>query len=228
MVKDTLENDKVAEKMFPIIMTLFLVVLGVNWFGLLPFANEAIGFHVGGAAELTPLFFSPSTDLNFTLALAIIAFFTIEIFGVATLGAVKYGKKFISFKSPLAFAIGIIELVSEIARLISFSFRLFGNVFAGKVLILVILFFVPYVLPVPFIGFELFVGFIQAAIFALLTLFFTKIAISSHDEHEDHGKEVEAMLVGGSEEGLHHAVTDENAVLNGESLSPRGITTVSA
>jgi F-type H+-transporting ATPase subunit a len=216
MVKDTLENDRVAERVFPVIMTIFLVVLAANWFGMLPFANEALGFH-GEGHELSALWYSPSTDLNFTLALAVVAFFTIEVFGVATLGVVQYGRKFVSFKSPLAFAIGLIELVSEVARLISFSFRLFGNVFAGKVLILVIMFFVPYALPVPFLGFELFVGFIQAAIFALLTLFFTKIAISGHESHEGDdatgAHEMAERIEGGSEEGLRHAVADENAVL---------------
>ena len=93
------------------------------------------------------------------------------------LGALKYASKFISFKSPLSFVIGIIELISEMARIITFSFRLFGNIFAGKVLILVLMAFVPLILPVPLLAFEVFVGFIQAAIFALLTLFFIKIAV---------------------------------------------------
>jgi len=212
LVRETLENDAVAERTFPVIMTIFLFVLATNWFGMLPI-TEGIGFYQAGHAELASLFYSPATDLNYTLALAIIAFVTVEVFGVATLGVVQYARKFISFKSPIAFVIGIIELVSEIARLISFSFRLFGNVFAGKVLILVILFFVPYLLPVPFAAFELFVGFIQAAIFALLTLFFTKIAISGHETHEEGGAlDMVERIVGGAEEGLRHSVAAENAV----------------
>jgi F-type H+-transporting ATPase subunit a len=227
-VKDTLENDAVAEKIYPVIMTIFLLVLGVNWFGNLPI-TEGIGLirhGAPGSAEIVPFLYSGSTDLNFTLALAVIAFLVVEFFGIAALGAVRYGKKFISFKSPLAFAIGLIELVSELARLISFSFRLFGNVFAGKVLILVILAFVPYLLPVPFQGFEWFVGFIQAAIFAMLTLFFTKIAISGHTDEEDHAAhgtphDVARKLLGGSAEGLEHAAADENAALKAPALSPR-------
>ncbi|HMO78115.1 MAG TPA: F0F1 ATP synthase subunit A, partial [Candidatus Paceibacterota bacterium] len=78
----------------------------------------------------------------------------------------------------LAFVIGLIELISELARLIFFSFRLFGNIFAGKTLLVVIIFFVPYIVPVPLYAFEVFVGFIQAFIFAILTLFFIKIAIA--------------------------------------------------
>lgn len=189
-VKETLENDTVTERIYPLILTIFFLVLGVNWFGLLPI-TEGIG--VRGAAEVTPYLFSSATDLNFTLALAVIAFIAIEFFGIATLGTLKYARKFISFKSPLAFGVGLIELVSELVRLISFSFRLFGNIFAGKVLILVLAAFVPYFLPVPFLAFETFVGFIQAAIFALLTLFFTKIAIEMHEQEaelEEAGEEV--------------------------------------
>jgi F-type H+-transporting ATPase subunit a len=97
---------------------------------------------------------------------------------VITLGLFKYGGKFINFHSPLGFVIGLIELISEIARLISFSFRLFGNIFAGKTLLVVVMFFVPYVLPVPLLAFEVFVGFIQAFIFSILTLFFIKLAVT--------------------------------------------------
>jgi F-type H+-transporting ATPase subunit a len=223
-VKETLGNDAVAEKVYPIVMTIFLLVLGVNWFGNLPF-TEGIGLRVPGSAEIVPFLYAGSTDLNFTLALAIIAFLVIEFFGIAVLGAFRYGGKFLSFKSPIAFGIGIIEFVSELARLISFSFRLFGNVFAGKVLILVILAFVPYLLPVPFQGFEYFVGFIQAAIFAMLTLFFTKIAISGHEGHDEHdvtgAVEMVERIVGGSEEGIRSAVAGEDAALGRGSLSPR-------
>ncbi len=192
-VRETLGNDAVAKKIFPLIMTIFLLVLFQNWFGLLPI-TEGIGVapaEVGG--EVTPYFYSAATDLNFTLALALIAFIAIEFFGVATLGVLKYGGKFITFKSPMKFVVGVIELISELARLITFSFRLFGNIFAGKVLILVIMFFVPLLLPVPFLAFETFVGFIQAVIFALLTLFFTKIAIEVHEDGE-HGHSEEEVL----------------------------------
>jgi F-type H+-transporting ATPase subunit a len=113
------------------------------------------------------------------LAFAIIAFLTIEMAGIVALGTFRYLGKFFNFHSPLAFIIGIIELISEIARLISFSFRLFGNIFAGKTLIVVIMFFVPYLVPVPLLAFEVFVGFIQAFIFSVLTLFFIKLAVAT-------------------------------------------------
>jgi F-type H+-transporting ATPase subunit a len=124
------------------------------------------------------LFYPVSVDLNFTLALAIIAFFAIEISGIMFLGAGTYASKFFNFSSPINFLVGIIELLSELARLVSFSFRLFGNMFAGKTLILVAMFFVPLALPVPLMFYEVFVGFIQASIFSLLTLFFIKLAIA--------------------------------------------------
>ncbi len=174
-MEEVLENKKLARRLFPIIMTIFLFVLVSNWAEHLPFF-ETLKIHTNYGE--VALFKSANTDLNTTLALAIISFFTVEILGVASLGVWKYTAKFINFSSPLNFAIGIIELISELARLIAFSFRLFGNILAGEVLILIVKYFVPYMLPVPLIGFELFVGFIQAAIFALLTLYFVKLAIT--------------------------------------------------
>ncbi len=172
---DVLESHELARRYFPIVMTIFIFVLGLNWIGLLP-GMTAIGFYHG--EHLTPVLYPATTDLNITIAFAIIAFVTIEIAGVLALGFWKYGNKFINFASPLAFLIGIIELFSELARLIAFSFRLFGNIFAGKTLIVVVMFFIPYVLPVPLYAFEVFVGFIQAFIFAILTLFFIKLAVT--------------------------------------------------
>lgn len=181
---DVLEREDYARRFFPLVMTIFLFILVMNWIGLLP-GVDAIGFYGesgghgdGHGEQFIPFFHPAATDLNITIAFAIIAFLAIEVAGVAILGFFKYTGKFINFSSPMNFVIGIIELLSEIARLISFSFRLFGNIFAGKTLILVATFFVPFILPVPLLAFEVFVGFIQAFIFAILTLFFIKIAIA--------------------------------------------------
>lgn len=184
---DVLGREDYARKFFPLVMTIFLFILIMNWIGLLPgidsigFYGESAGHHVddgvGHTTSFIPFFHPAATDLNITIAFALIAFVAIEVAGVMLLGFFKYAGKFINFSSPLAFIIGIIELLSEVARLISFSFRLFGNIFAGKTLILVAMFFVPFILPVPLLAFEVFVGFIQAFIFAILTLFFIKIAI---------------------------------------------------
>ena len=182
---DVLESKDLARKFFPLVMTIFLFVLTMNWMGLLP-GVDSLGIHknvtthAGVANKLVPFFHPPATDLNITIAFAIVAFVSIEVAGVVLLGLFKYTGKFINFKSPLAFLIGIIELLSELARLISFSFRLFGNIFAGKTLLLVIMFLTtPYILPVPLIAYEFFVGFIQAFIFAILTLYFIKLAIET-------------------------------------------------
>jgi F-type H+-transporting ATPase subunit a len=176
-MSETLENEKMARRFFPLIMTIFLFVLIANELAFFPGVGSIL---VGD----TTLLRAPSADLNMTLALAIIAFFTIEITGIVALGFFKYAGKYVNFKSPVDFVVGIIELLSNIGRLISFSFRLFGNIFAGEVMIMVAMFFAAYLLPVPLMAFEVFVGFIQAVVFAMLTLFFIKIAIAEpHAEH---------------------------------------------
>lgn len=172
---ETLENEKLARQLFPLILTIFLFIFTANVIEFTPGIGSIGWAHPG--EEFVPLLRSMNTDLNTTLAITIIAFLAIEVAGVATLGVLRYGKKFVNLTSVLGFFVGLIELFSELARLVSFSFRLFGNVFAGEVVILVIQHFVPMVLPVPIMAFEIFVGFMQAAIFALLTLFFVKIAI---------------------------------------------------
>jgi F-type H+-transporting ATPase subunit a len=103
------------------------------------------------------------------------------------LGAFKYGGKFLNFSSPINFGVGILEFIAEIARIISFTFRLFGNMLAGEILLLVMTFLVPFVLAVPFYGLEVFVGLIQAFVFAMLTLVFGVLAASSHEGHDEPG-----------------------------------------
>ncbi len=172
-IKETLDDSEVlTRRYFPLIMTIFIYILASDLISLLPFVGHVI------TLRDMPLFYPVNTDLNVTLALAVIAFITIEFAGITVLGVFRYAGKFVNLHSILGFIIGIIELISEVARLITFSFRLFGNIFAGKVLILLALAFIPYLLPVPLLVYEVFVGVIQAAIFALLTLFFIKIAVS--------------------------------------------------
>ena len=166
-----------TKKYFPFVATFFIFIITTNWFGLLP-GNGSIGIHEHGS--FAPLFRSVNSDLNMTFALAIISMVSIQIFGITAIGAFKYASKFINFKDPISFFVGILELVGEIAKILSFSFRLFGNIFAGEVLLMVIFFLVPYVAPLPFLMLELFVGFIQALIFTTLTLVFLKIAISEN------------------------------------------------
>lgn len=180
-VESTLESRALARKYFPIIITIFVFILAMNWVGLLP-GVTSIGFFEGHGEEqhFIPLLYPAATDLNITIAFALIAMAVIEYAGVTALGAFTYIGKFINFSSPLNFVVGLIELVSELGRLVSFSFRLFGNIFAGKTLLVVAMFFVPLVLPVPILAYEVFVGFIQAAVFAFLTLIFIKLATAHH------------------------------------------------
>ncbi len=174
-VEEVLENKEAAQRYFPVIATIFIFILSINWFGLIPGVG-AIGYF-DEHNHLIPFLYPGATDLNITIGLAIVAFVTIEVAGVLGIGVWKYAGKFLNFKSPLGFVIGLIELISELARLVSFSFRLFGNIFAGKTLLLVTMFFVPYILPVPIYAYEAFVGVVQAAVFAILTLFFIKLAL---------------------------------------------------
>jgi F-type H+-transporting ATPase subunit a len=138
----------------------------------------------GTGNVLVPWLRPPSTDLNFTFAIGIISFVFFQFWGFKTLG-IGYLKKFFNLKGIMSF-VGIIEFISEIMKPIALSLRLFGNIFAGEVLIAVLIFLVPLVLPMPIYGFEIFVGFIQAVVFSLLTMAFLSIATTSHDE--EHGE----------------------------------------
>jgi F-type H+-transporting ATPase subunit a len=181
-MKNALEDVKLAERYFPLIASIFVFVLFMNLVGFLPIM-ESVGFtnHEG---HFQPLFYPVNADLNTPLALAIISFLIIEIAGIVHLGFLKYASKFVNFSSPMNFFVGILEIIGNLARLVSLSFRLFGNILAGHLLIVVLMFFAAYLLPLPFLFFEVFVAFIQAAIFSLLTLFFIKLSVT-----EPHGEE---------------------------------------
>ncbi len=174
-----------SEQFFPLVATIFIFIVTANWFGLLPFVGP-VGVHTvhEGQSVVVPLLRSANADLNMTLALAIIAVVSLQVFGIATIGFARYAGKFFNFKNPIFFAVGLLELVGEVAKVISFSFRLFGNIFAGEVLLIVIGSLVAYVAPLPFYGLELFVGFIQALVFSTLTLVFLKMAVTDHAEHD--------------------------------------------
>ena len=143
---------------------------------------------------LVPLLRGANTDLNTTLALALIAMTFVEIWGVRAQGLFGYGSKFVNvgriFRGEIGFGlidvfVGVLETISEFARIVSFTFRLFGNMFAGEVLLAVIVFLIPWSLVLVFYGLELFVGFVQALVFAGLTLVFASMAVAGHGEgHE--------------------------------------------
>ncbi|MFQ5934597.1 MAG: F0F1 ATP synthase subunit A [Dehalococcoidia bacterium] len=152
------------------------------------------------AGFLIPLFRNANTALNTTLAIALIGMFMVEFWGIRTLGFFRYTGRFVAlgtlFRGKIGgglidLFVGALEGISEVARVISFTFRLFGNMFAGEILIFVMSFLIPLVLVVPFYGLELFIGFIQAIIFAVLTLIFAVIAVTAHNGHEEEAEERE-------------------------------------
>jgi F-type H+-transporting ATPase subunit a len=154
-------------------------------------ANTEEGEKIG---VLFPFLRGINTDLMTPLSFALVAVFFIEYWGITAVGFTRYMSRFISFRSPIDFFVGILELVAEFAKLISFSFRLFGNMLAGEILLLVMTFLVAVASPilVIFYGLELFVGAIQAFVFGTLTLVFAVLAVSDHGPEEH------------SEEATHH------------------------
>jgi F-type H+-transporting ATPase subunit a len=144
------------------------------------------------AGLLVPYLRGASTDINTTLAIAIIAMFTVQIWGFRALGVRGYGGKFLVnpiTKGPIATFVGVLEAFGELTRTISFTFRLFGNMFAGEILLIAMAFLLPLVGIIPFMGLELFVGVIQAYIFAMLTLVFGVMAVASHGDHDSHAED---------------------------------------
>lgn len=207
-----------AKKFFPLVATFFVFILFCNLLDVFP-GVETFGWvdlTAVNAAHLSPpasfLLFGDYTnklvpwvrpgtsDLNLTLAMALVSVIVTQVFGFYTLGAKEHLSKYFNFKAlftqgfqgPIVFFVGLIEVVTELSRILSFSFRLFGNIFAGSAVLAVFAFILPFVADVVFIPLELFVAFVQALIFALLTLVFLEIATSSH-EHVEGETEEEAQ-----------------------------------
>jgi F-type H+-transporting ATPase subunit a len=187
LVDSVTKDRKLSMKIFPILATFFIFILFNNWFGILPGVGS-IGIHetVHGKEVFIPIFRAGTADLNTTIMLGILVVIATQVIGIVTLGFFRYGKKFINFSDPVKFFIGLIELASELIRIISFAFRLFGNVFAGEVLLIILAALAPFVAPIPFYIMELFVGFIQALVFTMLALVFMTMATASHDHPKEH------------------------------------------
>ncbi len=173
----TVVGDRISI-LFTLVGSLFVYIMLSNWFGLLPGVGSVlIRIGEGRVHESVPLLRGSTTDLNVTLALAFIAFFSIQYYGFKELGVRGYLGKFFNFSNPISFVVGILEVISEFSRIISFSFRLFGNIFAGEVMIAIIAFLVPVLASFPFLILEVFVGFIQGFVFAMLTAVFINLAV---------------------------------------------------
>jgi F-type H+-transporting ATPase subunit a len=200
---DQVTNDrKITEKAFPIVFSVFIIVLLNNWFGILPLGGFGLIEHSATGDAFVPFIRSGTADINGTLALALLSVMGANLFGVFSIGLWKSFNKYVNLKAlgeiftkvrkdpmvlmtaPIMFAVGLLELVGEFAKIASLSFRLFGNVFAGEVLLASMGAIIAYILPTPFLLLEVFVGAIQAFIFAILTLVYYTIA--SQDHEEDH------------------------------------------
>ena len=191
-VDQVTHDRKKSLKFLPIVGSLFFFILISNWLGIFP-GIGSIGrwLSVHGEAELVPIFRPANTDLNTTLAMAVLGVAISHVFGIIAIGFWKYANKFVklgdiwqSFRKGgmsimvafIEFGVGFIEIISEVAKIVSLSLRLFGNVFAGEVLLTVMASLLAFVVPLPFIGLEILVGFIQALVFAMLVLVYLSVA----------------------------------------------------
>lgn len=154
-------DRKKTEEIFPLAGTLFIFILLNNLLEVIP------------GLGIFPFLRSPSSDIHFTLALAIFSMVFIHFTAIKKLGGIEYLKKYIKLESPIMFFVGALEAMGEITRTMSLGIRLFGNLFAGEILLTMVSFMIPYLVPLPFLGLEIFVGFIQALVFSsLITVFY--------------------------------------------------------
>jgi F-type H+-transporting ATPase subunit a len=198
-------GEKDGRKFFPFIATIFLFVGFNAWLALIPGYQTILIETAHGHEELIR---AANSDINTPLALALLVFVVVEFYGFKRIG-IRYLSKFFNFSElwqgtkklfkgdikgavmgifsgfMIAFA-GLLELLSEFIRIVSLTFRLFGNMTAGEILLLVITFLVPWFLPVPFYGLEVLIGFIQALIFSGLTLIYLTMAVTPHSTAEEH------------------------------------------
>ena len=172
-----------AAAIFPWFMSFFLFIVFANLLGLMP-GYSALGLRDG--KELIPIFRTPTSDLNLTLALAIISLVATHYLALKFIGVKHYLKHFFSI-SPILLFIGLLEIMSELTKLISFSFRLYGNIFAGEVVLSrVSTLFSPFIAPLPFILLEFIVAVVQAFIFAMLTMVFMSMLSAPQSEGGGH------------------------------------------
>ncbi len=166
---------------FPILSAFFVYILFQNWFGLLPGVGSILIAVTEGAHTLrVPLFRGNNADINATLALALISVVLMQVYGIKFLGFKDHIQKYINLSNPINFFLGFLEILSEISRVLSFAFRLFGNIFAGEVLMTIVAFLVPVLASFPFLILEIFVGLVQALVFSLLTSVFMSLAVAKH------------------------------------------------
>lgn len=185
-IESVIPDKKLARKVAPISLTIFFYVLISYWMSVLPGLDSIKYDHV-------PILRSIAADLNFTFAIAIIVLIMVQIYAFKAHGPIGNAKRYLRnpFKDPIGSFEGILELIGEVSRYSALSLRLFGNCFAGEILLLIISvltsFFAVALLPV-FMAFELFIGFIQAYVFFILSVIFTGLAIESHGDSHEHSE----------------------------------------
>jgi F-type H+-transporting ATPase subunit a len=202
---ESVAGKKHARMLFPGVATIFIYVISNAYLALLPFFGSIGVIEHGG--KFAPLFRAANTDVNVPLSIAIMSFIFVESWGMKALGVLHYISEFINVRQMLqglkelmkgmvgqgvmnivfgfiTLFVGVLEIFSHLIRMLSFTFRLFGNMTAGEILILVSSFLIPLVFTIPFYGLELLIGLIQALIFSGLTLVFGTIAVSPHEDTE--------------------------------------------
>ena len=195
-------NRNLSIKIFPIAISVFFFILINNWFGILPLGGFGLLEQGKEGLAFIPFVRGGTADINTTVALAVMAVLGANIFGVFSIGLWKTFNKYVNLKvlggiftkirheptiiivAPITFFVGLIEIVGEFAKVASLSFRLFGNIFAGEVLLVSMAALVAYIIPIPFLFLELLVGVIQALIFSILLVVYFTIGASDHDEDE--------------------------------------------
>ncbi len=187
-----------ASKIFPYFMSFFLFILFANWLGLFP-GFGTIGFteHGEKGTEFIPLIRNVTSDLNATFGLALISLVATHMLSVKTIGWKEYLSRYFSL-NPILLFVGILEIISEITKVISLSFRLFGNIFAGEVVLSTVSNLFAFGFPVPFMLLEVIVGLVQALVFSMLTMVFMSVLMTSHSQnnHQVEGLPDEATVHG--------------------------------
>lgn len=177
--------DTRAARIFPYFMSFFLFILLLNWSGLLPGVGTVGFFHESEhGKELIPLIRAASSDLNVTLGLAIVSAVATHVMSIQVTGIRAYLSRYFSL-NPIFLFVGILEIVSEITKVISLSFRLFGNIFAGEVVLITVSSLFAFLFPLPFMMLEIIVGLVQALVFSMLTMAFMAILTVSHHQPKE-------------------------------------------
>jgi F-type H+-transporting ATPase subunit a len=200
---DQVTHDRARSKRFlPLVGSFFVFILFSNWLAQLPGTGSiTVTALVHGSVEAVPLLRPAASDLNLTLAMALLAVIVSHLLGIIAIGFFKHWNRFFAvgniingFKKGginilvgfIEAMVGLIEFSAEIAKVLSLSLRLFGNIFAGEVLITVLYSLVAFIMPLPFMGLEIIVGVVQAMVFSMLSLVYLTILTEA-----PHGNEAE-------------------------------------